>query len=88
MRQFESWRLRSRGHALLVTGARQVGKTYLLQAFGASSYHHMVHFDLVADVAARDSFSRAVSADDLKPCYLRAPQAVRQRNLVERAQHE
>ena len=41
-----------------------------------------------AAVLAAERISDAVSADDLKPCYLRAPQAVRQRNLVEKAQHE
>ena len=41
-----------------------------------------------AALLAAERISEAVSADDLKPRYLRAPQAVRQRNLVEKAEHE
>ena len=41
-----------------------------------------------AAVLAAERTEQAVSADSLRPCYLRAPQAVRQRNLVENARHE
>ena len=41
-----------------------------------------------AAVLAAERTDQAVNADSLRPCYLRAPQAVRQRNLVEKAQHE
>ena len=41
-----------------------------------------------AALLAAEQLENAVSADALRPCYLRAPQAVRQRNLVEKAQHE
>ena len=41
-----------------------------------------------AAVLAAERTDQAVNADSLRPCYLRAPQAVPQRNLVEKAQHE
>ena len=41
-----------------------------------------------AAVLAAEQLDNAVSADALRPCYLRAPQAVRQQNLVEKARHE
>ena len=41
-----------------------------------------------AALLASEHLDDAVSADILRPCYLRAPQAVRQKNLVEKAQHE
>ncbi len=41
-----------------------------------------------AAALAAERLDSAVSADALRPCYLRAPQAVRQKNLVEKARHE
>ncbi|MBQ9003094.1 MAG: AAA family ATPase [Eggerthellaceae bacterium] len=63
--QFEAWRARSDNHGLLVTGARQVGKTYLLEEFGRRAYANVVKFDLIENPAARRSFAQASSADDL-----------------------
>ena len=39
-------------------------------------------------VLASERLAEAIDADHLSPCYLRPPQAVRQKNLVERASHE
>ncbi len=64
-RQFESWLALSSNKALLVKGARQVGKSYLVNAFANASFEHVVTFDLIADTSVRDSFSAARSADDL-----------------------
>ena len=64
-RQFESWLALSSNKALLVKGARQVGKSYLVNAFANDSFEHVVTFDLIADTSVRDSFSAARSADDL-----------------------
>jgi predicted AAA+ superfamily ATPase len=52
-------------HALLITGARQVGKTYLARAFAQKHYQKVVEFNLVDNRAARESFRKAVGADDL-----------------------
>ena len=63
--RFEDW-YRSSGHkALLVKGARQVGKTYLVNAFAHGRFESVVVFDMVEDRAARESFEAATSADDL-----------------------
>ena len=63
--RFEDW-YRSSGHkALLVKGARQVGKTYLVNAFAHERFENVVAFDMVEDRAARESFAAATSADDL-----------------------
>lgn len=51
---FEAWKDSHTNEALLVTGARQVGKTYLIDEFARRAYTHVVKFDLVdqADVLA------------------------------------
>ncbi len=63
--QFENWKKNSNNHALLVTGARQVGKSYLVQKFAHEHYNHTIYFDLIENQRACDSFSQATSADDL-----------------------
>lgn len=63
--QFEEWYRLASKKALLVKGARQVGKTYLIDAFARQHFENVVAFDMVEDVSARESFSAATSADDL-----------------------
>ena len=63
--QFESWLASSPNKALLVKGARQVGKSYLVNVFASESFENVVTFDLIADASVRDSFLAAKSADDL-----------------------
>lgn len=59
------WKQHKTKQALLVTGARQVGKTYLIEEFGRSEYDHMVEFNLALDDNARNSFLQATSPEDL-----------------------
>ena len=63
--QFQSWLDSSPNKALLVKGARQVGKSFLVSAFAGESFEHVVAFDLIEDISVRDSFSAAKSADEL-----------------------
>ncbi len=63
--RFDSWLASSPNKALLVKGARQVGKSYLAGAFARDAFEHVVAFDLIADTSVRESFSAAKSADDL-----------------------
>ena len=63
--QFESWFALSPNKALLVKGARQVGKSYLVNAFASETFEHVVTFDLIADVSVRESFLAAKNPDDL-----------------------
>jgi len=51
--------------ALLLKGARQVGKSYLASAFAQESFEHVVKFDLLENTRVRDSFLNATSAEDL-----------------------
>lgn len=63
--KFDAWLAHSKKKALLVSGARQVGKTYLIDSFIAEHFEHVVKFDLIEDTAAQTSFSQATSAEDL-----------------------
>ncbi|MDR1082729.1 MAG: AAA family ATPase, partial [Coriobacteriales bacterium] len=61
----ELWFKNKSRHALLITGARQVGKTYLTRAFAQEHYQRVVEFNLVDNRAVRESFKKAVDAGDL-----------------------
>ena len=50
---------------LLLNGARQVGKTYILRAFGAEHFENVAYVNLEANQAAASIF-----AEDLSPQYL------------------
>lgn len=63
--EFQRWQQAGVGKALLVKGARQVGKSYLVDAFAHDAFERVVSFDLVEDSRTRESFSQATSADDL-----------------------
>lgn len=65
VRQMNNWLNASANKALLVKGARQVGKSFLVEAFARDSFENVVKFDLVEDKRTRNSFSQATSADDL-----------------------
>lgn len=65
-RLFESWLEAPSMKALLVMGARQVGKSYLVDAFCSDHFENVVKFDLIENAEIRDSFSAAKSADDLE----------------------
>ena len=41
----ESWKARSRRKPLIIRGARQVGKTWLMQEFGRTAYQHTVYIN-------------------------------------------
>lgn len=59
-----NWKRRS-SHALLVTGARQVGKSYSIRAFGTANYGSFVEFNLFANGRAKQVLSGAEDATDL-----------------------
>lgn len=62
--QFLTWKKTSK-KALLVTGARQIGKSYAIREFGRQHYHSYVEFNLLNDQEAKAAFSSATSAADL-----------------------
>lgn len=63
--ELAAWKGRKTTQALLVTGARQVGKTYAIEKFGRDNYRHVAAFDLIERTDLLDALRSVKSADDL-----------------------
>ena len=59
------WHEQDRSTALLVTGARQIGKSTLVRHLGHTQYELLVEVNLFEDSAARDALAAARDAQDL-----------------------
>lgn len=64
-RQLEEWKRLHAGCALLVTGARQVGKSYAVDEFASRSYENYVRFDLVEQPDLLSALEECRNADEL-----------------------
>ena len=62
---FLAWKKHKTTQALLVTGARQVGKTYAIEEFGRQEYFNVAKFDLIERTDLLDALNSVKSADDL-----------------------
>lgn len=62
---FVAWKKNKTYQALLVTGARQVGKTFLIEHFLQEHYPHYVKIDLLDQNRVLASFTQAIDSDDL-----------------------
>lgn len=60
-----NWKNNNDGQALLVSGARQVGKTYLIEQFIHENYEHVVKFDLVDQVDVKKALDVASNSQEL-----------------------
>ncbi len=63
--QLREWKESGGAKALLVTGARQVGKSYIIDAFARENYERFVSFDLIRQPDLRDAMDAARNADEL-----------------------
>lgn len=66
----------SRSHALMLTGARQIGKTTLVREFAKHHYGHFAELNFLTDPHASDIFSEALDAQTIianLTAYLRTP---------------
>lgn len=61
-KQFEEWRKNADSQALLVFGARQVGKSYAIREFGRRSYRTFVEINLYENSRARKALLEARTA--------------------------
>lgn len=59
------WKRSSECTALLVDGARQIGKTFLVDAFCRAEYELQVKVDFIEDAGARLRYSKVKSAEQL-----------------------
>ena len=63
--EMESWRNAKTKQALLVTGARQIGKTYLVREFARTHWKHLVELNLLENADAREAIATARSSREL-----------------------
>ena len=61
----EAWKRSPRRKPLLMCGARQVGKTYLLKEFGARDFDKVAYFDLEKQADARAAFRGNLSPETI-----------------------
>lgn len=63
--KFQEWKNNPDKKALLVTGARQIGKTYLVRQFGKANYDKFVEINFLTQPSAADIFKGDLNADTL-----------------------
>ena len=62
--KLEAWKAIAREKALLVVGARQVGKSFAIREFGKTHYACFVEINLFEDKRAREALSASVDVSD------------------------
>src|SRR5687767_13566308 len=72
-----AWKSSSRRKPLLLRGARQTGKTYLLEEFGRSEYEHLHYFNFEQDASLAAFF-----AGDLDPKRVLADLGLYKKNTI------
>ena len=60
-----AWKENHGNTCLMVKGARQVGKTYLIRAFGESEYKSFVEINFIKDKELKSIFDGDIDADDI-----------------------
>lgn len=63
--EMRQWKAIKSNQALLVTGARQIGKTFIIREFARAEYKHFVEINLVEKRLAARVLDDALSAKDL-----------------------
>ena len=71
--QLLQWKGKSDRKPLILNGARQVGKTYLLQEFGRNEYEKVAFFSLDRNQMAATVFEQGGSVADIEPDNSRLP---------------
>ena len=60
-----NWKNNTRGKALCIIGARQIGKTTLIREFGKNEYTHFAEINFVTDKRAADIFHGKLTAEEI-----------------------
>lgn len=63
--KFEEWKKKENKKALLVTGARQIGKTFLIREFAHKNYENFVEINFVTQESAKLIFKGDLNADSI-----------------------
>lgn len=61
----KNWSKSAGKRALLVTGARQIGKTYIIREFGKSNYKHFAEINFITTPSAAEIFSGDLDANTI-----------------------
>jgi hypothetical protein len=64
-KQLLSWKLSSSRKPLVLKGARQVGKTYILKEFGKGEYDNVAYFNFEEDPDLNEIFSGRLSPEKI-----------------------
>jgi predicted AAA+ superfamily ATPase len=59
------WKQNHNKTALLITGARQVGKTASIRQFGKNHYSNFIEINFITDTNANKIFNDSLRADDI-----------------------
>lgn len=62
---FLDWKNETKGKALCIIGARQIGKTTLIREFGKREYKYFAEINFVTDPRAADIFRGKLSAEEI-----------------------
>lgn len=65
MQELEAWRTEKTHQALLVTGARQVGKTTIVREFARKKYEDLAEINFVETPSAAQTLNAATNEKDL-----------------------
>lgn len=61
----QEWKLEKKKKALLITGARQIGKTYIIRDFAKKNYQNFVEINFVENEFADKIFQNVSQVDDM-----------------------
>ncbi len=72
-KQLVSWKLSSSRKPLVLKGARQVGKTYILKKFGKGEYGNVAYFNFEEDPDLNEIFTGRLSPEKIGVIYIAQP---------------
>ncbi len=61
----KNWKNNSKKRALLITGARQIGKTYIVRLFGKANYKHFAEINFITTPSVAEIFSGDLDANTI-----------------------
>ena len=65
MEQLQKWKAKKHRKPLVIRGARQVGKTWIMKAFGAAEYESVVYINFDNNERMRNLFERNLAVERL-----------------------
>lgn len=84
MQYLEQWKENPRRKPLILQGARQVGKTYSILAFGREHYENVAYFNFETNPKLSETFAEDISPDYLIPIlsHIAGQTIVREKTLI------